>query len=184
VRVGPGRALHQAVACPRCNCAAQVRALGRVEADHCPACHGLWLDAGEMALFREMAQDEDIAGDVRSLLASLRAPAPPPASGYLKCPVCRNVMNRINFKRSSGILLDRCKSHGTWLDHDDALRLLELMAGDGERELDEKNVRRQKTELDDKLRALSAKQHELSAQRALHRRHARYHTVLDFLDFF
>ena len=35
---------------------------------------------------------------------------------YIKCPHCQQVMNRMNFGKTSGIMLDACKAHGTWFD--------------------------------------------------------------------
>ena len=38
---------------------------------------------------------------------------------YRKCPVCRGTMQRKNFARRSGIIVDWCGKHGTWLDADE-----------------------------------------------------------------
>ena len=35
---------------------------------------------------------------------------------YLRCPVCNDVMNRVNFARASGVILDVCRPHGAWFD--------------------------------------------------------------------
>lgn len=35
---------------------------------------------------------------------------------YVPCPVCAQTMNRRNFGRISGILVDECPNHGTWFD--------------------------------------------------------------------
>src|SRR5262249_50092296 len=45
----------------------------------------------------------------------------PPARGsgeihYRKCVACGKLMNRINFGRVSGTVVDVCKGHGTFLD--------------------------------------------------------------------
>ena len=42
-----------------------------------------------------------------------------------KCPVCDGFMQRRNFRRSSGVIIDCCSRHGTWLDADE----LEQIAG-------------------------------------------------------
>jgi Zn-finger nucleic acid-binding protein len=44
---------------------------------------------------------------------------------YRKCPECQGFMQRRNFRKSSGVILDRCHEHGTWLDSDE----LEQIAG-------------------------------------------------------
>ena len=35
---------------------------------------------------------------------------------YLKCPVCERLMNRTNFARMSGVIVDVCKDDGVWFD--------------------------------------------------------------------
>jgi Zn-finger nucleic acid-binding protein len=44
---------------------------------------------------------------------------------YRKCPECDAFMHRRNFRKSSGVIIDRCNEHGTWLDADE----LEQIAG-------------------------------------------------------
>ena len=44
---------------------------------------------------------------------------------YRKCPECQGFMQRRNFRKSSGVIIDRCHQHGTWLDADE----LEQIAG-------------------------------------------------------
>ena len=36
---------------------------------------------------------------------------------YVKCPVCRILMNRVSFGYRSGVVVDRCGKHGIWLDN-------------------------------------------------------------------
>ncbi|MEK7314570.1 MAG: zf-TFIIB domain-containing protein, partial [Candidatus Eisenbacteria bacterium] len=35
---------------------------------------------------------------------------------YRHCPECQGAMQRKNFGRRSGVIVDLCGSHGTWLD--------------------------------------------------------------------
>ena len=42
---------------------------------------------------------------------------------YRKCPVCEAFMQRSNFRKRSGVIIDRCHSHGTWLDADELERI-------------------------------------------------------------
>jgi Zn-finger nucleic acid-binding protein len=49
--------------------------------------------------------------------ASFTPPAPAPDHvTYLPCPTCNVRMNRTVFGRSSGVIVDVCKAHGTWFD--------------------------------------------------------------------
>jgi len=49
---------------------------------------------------------------------------------YLRCPVCKDMMNRRNFGRLSGIVVDVCAKHGTWFDVGELPRILAFV-GDG-----------------------------------------------------
>lgn len=35
---------------------------------------------------------------------------------YLRCPSCSELMNRQNFGKISGVLVDVCREHGIWFD--------------------------------------------------------------------
>lgn len=40
-------------------------------------------------------------------------------------------MNRINFARCSGVIVDICKGHGTWFDRDELSRIVEFIRSGG-----------------------------------------------------
>jgi Zn-finger nucleic acid-binding protein len=113
--------------CVTCGVPMPVRSVGGVQVNECAKCRGLWApgDTFDLLVRRaiEAARDAD----------PLARPAPRVASGnpassrveYRRCPVCESVMNRRNFRRTSGVVIDRCREHGTWLDADE----LEQIAG-------------------------------------------------------
>ena len=41
------------------------------------------------------------------------------------------MMNRINFARCSGVIVDVCKGHGTWFDRDELRTIVEFVRGGG-----------------------------------------------------
>ena len=94
----------------------------------CPKCHGIWAGGGVF----ESLVDRAIA--IAREQASTGAAAKPRVDGgnparakveYRRCPECEGLMSRINFRRRSGVIVDRCHDHGTWLDADE----LEGIAG-------------------------------------------------------
>lgn len=95
--------------CPRCG-AALGPALDHPGMFDCNACHGLFMDAATLARATEEAKEKGPG--------SFRPSAPPGLEPitYVKCPVCAEVMNRTNFGRRSGVIVDICKAHGTWFD--------------------------------------------------------------------
>jgi Zn-finger nucleic acid-binding protein len=50
---------------------------------------------------------------------------------YLPCPVCRTLMNRVNFAHCSNVIVDVCRQHGTWFDRDELRRIVEFIQAGG-----------------------------------------------------
>nr|WP_281412593.1 zf-TFIIB domain-containing protein [Geomobilimonas luticola] len=65
---------------------------------------------------------------------------------YVKCPVCAKIMNRINFGTKSGVIVDRCKEHGVWLDGGELRHLFEWMKAGGKLLDQERQEERKKAE--------------------------------------
>jgi Zn-finger nucleic acid-binding protein len=63
---------------------------------------------------------------------------------YRKCPVCKELMHRINFGARSGVIVDQCKTHGVWLDSGELKRLLDWKKAGGQ--LLHERVRQRKKE--------------------------------------
>ena len=70
---------------------------------------------------------------VVSVLAA-RVPTAPIAQDpvrYIPCPKCAKLMNRVNFAKSSGVIVDVCKSDGVWLDRGELQRVVGFIDGGG-----------------------------------------------------
>lgn len=50
---------------------------------------------------------------------------------YVMCPLCHSSMNRVNFGRVSGVIVDVCKTHGTWFDAGELTRIVAFAASGG-----------------------------------------------------
>lgn len=50
---------------------------------------------------------------------------------YVPCPVCQQLMHRVNFARCSNVIVDVCKPHGTWFDKDELHRIVKFIAAGG-----------------------------------------------------
>ncbi|MBK5275996.1 MAG: zf-TFIIB domain-containing protein [Desulfuromonadales bacterium] len=117
--------------CPRCNKALKcidLKMNGRFLIERCDECLGLFFDPGELEALLEATVSNVFAID-RSGLDAINANRSPDqyAVSYIKCPVCSKLMNRINFGIKSGVIVDRCKEHGVWLDGGELRRLFEWM---------------------------------------------------------
>jgi Zn-finger nucleic acid-binding protein len=109
--------------CPRCKSSLRKQAVGPNQVERCPSCHGVWIAAAE---FNELIGDIDRR-------EAVRASEPPHRHSeaqvnYLACPRCDELMDRVNFGRTSGILVDTCKKHGIWLDRGELRRVVDHLA--------------------------------------------------------
>ena len=61
------------------------------------------------------------------------ASTPPsePTVRYARCPSCADIMTRMNFGRSSGIVVDVCRAHGTWFDRGELESALQFVRDGG-----------------------------------------------------
>ena len=51
---------------------------------------------------------------------------------YRACPQCGELMHRGLFGKRSGVIVDRCRSHGTWLDAGELRQLMEWARAGGQ----------------------------------------------------
>ncbi len=113
--------------CPACKGPLERVALGEAFLLECRNCDGVWLDAAEFE--RVCADREAQAAVVHRWSAvapvAVRAPSRLRASSevasagqvrYRPCVRCGKMMNRVNFSRMSGTIVDVCRGHGTFLD--------------------------------------------------------------------
>jgi Zn-finger nucleic acid-binding protein len=108
--------------CPCCGALMPVREVGGIALNECPGCHGLWVPEGHFAALVQRAIDAHAQrGDAQPAAQPRVRGANPGATrvSYRRCPVCEAMMNRHNFQRRSGVIIDVCKPHGTWLDADE-----------------------------------------------------------------
>jgi len=117
--------------CPRCRVEMRPVVIGATAVHECFKCEGLWLN---------VASFEKICADREQQSAVLGAASPAPTHvvsdvsskvSYVPCPECRQLMNRINFARCSGVIVDVCKGHGTWFDRDELSRIVEFIRAGG-----------------------------------------------------
>jgi len=116
------------VPCPDCGCLMPPREVGAVPLAECPHCNGLWVPGDRFEALVARAVEAAREAETSALLGR-----PPRRTGgtptiqvrYRKCPVCEAFMQRRNYRKCSGVILDVCRAHGTWLDADE----LEAIAG-------------------------------------------------------
>jgi Zn-finger nucleic acid-binding protein len=115
--------------CPACGVLMPSRQVAGVGLNECSTCNGLWVpeESFDGLVKRAIGAARSGAG-AESVDVAPRVTGSNPAAQavrYRKCPVCEAFMQRRNFRKSSGVILDVCAEHGTWLDADE----LEQIAG-------------------------------------------------------
>jgi Zn-finger nucleic acid-binding protein len=116
--------------CPR-GCGTLRRlSLGGVELEDCGTCSGVWLTPD---IFRKLcAEEERRSVFLGAELQARRTPAASVATvRYVPCPDCGKLMNRVNFGKRSGVVVDACAQHGTWFDADELRRVVEFVRDGG-----------------------------------------------------
>lgn len=117
--------------CPRCRSSMRLIQVGSSELHECAECEGLWVDVDSF---------NSICADREQQAAVLGAASPAPSNElksdeshvrYIPCPQCKQLMNRINFARCSGVVVDVCKGHGTWFDRDELRQIVEFIRAGG-----------------------------------------------------
>jgi Zn-finger nucleic acid-binding protein len=124
--------------CPRCRTPLEAMAAGawdaldRPELTHderiheCPRCGGMFVLRDVLA---EILCRAEVSGPI---------PEPPRSSSprlepvsYIPCPLCHALMNRVNFGKISGVVVDVCKTHGTWFDAGELTRVVAFASSGG-----------------------------------------------------
>lgn len=123
--------------CPCCGVALTAEIVRSFDYRRCTACGGAWL---ERDTFRALCEaDADSAARLRADVAARDAgAASTDAAGssgrdirYVRCPRCDDVMNRVNFARVSGVVIDVCRPHGAWFDAGELRAVRRFVRGSG-----------------------------------------------------
>jgi Zn-finger nucleic acid-binding protein len=141
--------------CPRCDIRLDAIAVGSVNLRECNKCGGMWMNADEF---------ERVCGDRERQAAILARSAGPHSSEasvikYVPCPDCGQLMNRSNFARASGVIIDLCRDHGVWFDADELPKIIEFINSGGlarSREKEKADIDAERSRLRDERARLEA----------------------------
>jgi Zn-finger nucleic acid-binding protein len=120
-------------ACPRCKVPMTIVAVGETTLAECGTCKGVWVDADA---FDRLCGDREAQAAV--IHGNTLQPGPPVTGktsleriSYRPCPRCQKMMNRVNFAKYSGVVLDVCRAHGTYFDRDELHRVVMFIQAGG-----------------------------------------------------
>ena len=118
--------------CPSCRGVMHDVQVGDTALLECERCRAMWIDA---ATFEHVCASREAQAavlhqwSVDSAQGTRAAPAAP--IRYRKCVACGKMMNRLNFGRLSGTVVDVCKGHGTFLDAGELHRIVSFIQKGG-----------------------------------------------------
>ncbi|NOX58240.1 MAG: zf-TFIIB domain-containing protein [Planctomycetes bacterium] len=107
--------------CPQCDQPLAVVGLqvgGGMSVDQCNRCHGLFFDPGELETLIDDSVSHVYEIDFKRLtnLVEEEGPRDLQTVQYVRCPECGKMMNRKSYGPRSGVIVDRCREHGIWLN--------------------------------------------------------------------
>jgi Zn-finger nucleic acid-binding protein len=130
--------------------------IGQLALLECTSCDSVWLDAPE---FERICADHEAQAAVLHRWKDTPASTPAARVRYRPCLRCGKMMNRVNFGRMSGIVVDVCRGHGTLLDAGELHAIVTFIRDGG---LDRAR-QREKTELEEERRRLASFQAQIDA---------------------
>ena len=145
--------------CPDCRInlrSVDVGKNGSFLVEKCFECYGLFFDNQELERMLEERMKNSYWIDYYKVHSLLQNPRHHDAVVYRRCPVCSELMQRKNYKKHSGVIMDVCEADGVWLDAGELKQLLEWI------ELGGHNKNRTRKEITDKT-ILSQKKEEKRA---------------------
>jgi Zn-finger nucleic acid-binding protein len=128
--------------CPRCNIGMRAKHIGEFSLIGCDKCGGVFVPHDVFEMMQE--KRDSVVFD---------AIAPPKGqvdagsnASYVRCPVCKQLINRVNFARISGVLVDVCRDHGIWFDGGEIEKVMDFVAHGGLQRAKAVDVERLKAE--------------------------------------
>lgn len=137
--------------CPHCDIPLQTVDLnmgGKLQIERCKDCYGLFFDPGEIeTLLKNGVSNVESINRLHIQNINKDRFQKKPKVKYIKCPVCRILMNRVNYGHRSGVIIDSCKKHGVWLDNGEITHLLEWTKAGGQLLHEHESKQKQKQKL-------------------------------------
>jgi Zn-finger nucleic acid-binding protein len=150
-RQARGAAVPGEAPCPSCRTALHGVDVGATRLLECGTCDGVWVDAD---IFEALCADRGSQPPVLHHLAARGVVRTGERVRYRPCVRCGKMMNRVNFGRVSGTVVDVCRGHGTFLDAGELEAILAFIRAGG---LDQARAREMR-ELQDERRRLERAQ--------------------------
>jgi len=115
--------------CPRCKIDLQSLKVGTAGLRECERCGGFWTS---VETFEHLCEDKEQQTAVLTYIGDQnRELSTATPVNYVPCPDCKQLMNRSNFARISGVIIDLCKHHGVWFDANELPKIISFIEDGG-----------------------------------------------------
>ena len=142
--------------CPRCKRPMESIRIEATAVCECLSCGGFWT---AVETFETLCADKEQQSAVLNFIDTQSfASRPTTAVSYIPCPECKQLMNRSNFARSSGVIIDLCKQHGVWFDAAELPKIIDFIDNGGL----ERARKKEKMALEDERARLRDEQRKLA----------------------
>jgi Zn-finger nucleic acid-binding protein len=138
--------------CPRCKTNMDAVTIGMTSLRECPGCEGTWTDGDTLRQICENREQQAVVLGMATHLPSNEG-VQIEQIRYLPCPICGQLMNRVNFANFSNVIVDVCMHHGTFFDRDELRRIVNFIRDGG---LEKARARDKENLEEDRRRAASA----------------------------
>ena len=144
--------------CPRCRERFEELKIGNTLMRGCSRCDGLWLN---VSTFERVCAERESQSAVLGFLDRRTVRSQPLTKiSYVPCPDCGQLMNRNNFAKASGVIVDLCKQHGVWFDADELPAIIEFIQKGGmelARQRERSEIEQERDKLREDKRKVAAK---------------------------
>jgi Zn-finger nucleic acid-binding protein len=161
--------------CPKCKAPLYIAYAHDIEVDYCAQCKGVWVDPVHEKDLLNMQPEVFTLDELKRLRKLYQPLLKVDKSGYVPCPICKELMTRRNWGSYSGVIVDRCEEHGTWYDAGELEKIREFIKLGGVEYEKYKVTNQALDELDQKL---VREVHRLDQQTSSSYRRARFYSIL------
>jgi Zn-finger nucleic acid-binding protein len=152
--------------CPRCKSKLDALKIGDIGLQECARCGGLWSTPD---MFESICADGENQSAVLNFAGGRSEISGQPVSiSYVPCPDCKQLMNRSNFARSSGVIIDLCRQHGVWFDAEELPKIIAFIRHGGlekARSREKLEIKEERDRLRDEVRRAAIDDRRFSTMR-------------------
>ena len=114
--------------CPKCQNALAEMVKAGAQGMACAQCKGIWLEYDSEREVLKTKMEPFTLDELRRLRAKFEPLGRIEEIRYYPCPSCHQLMQRKNWGSHSGVVVDKCREHGTWYDEHELEKIMEYVA--------------------------------------------------------